>query len=598
MEGETGADLYAIADLAGHDLPDGNVIARNRWTGAQMPLPGEVFNAITYCDAFRTLEGQVAHLAGPNARGREGEIRQILQAVINGGLMLSAQALAARLEPKPPSHGDRQAEVAVLTCDRPQALARLLGSLLAHANFERIAGLTVVDDSRDDASLAANRSSIEAVSATLKARGFGPIRHFTPTDAAALVEQLVQRMPDQETAIRFLLDRRNRGGYVTTGISRNLAQLLAVGQPQLVFDDDVLCQVFDSPEREPGIEFSSRQRGCRFYRQAADWQALQAGERTCPVSRHLEVLGRSLPESLGALPGAAPSAAAFEFAQPAFAQRLGADSRVLVSQCGSLGDPGSAGAEWVALLKPEVRSALFEMAGDLSQSTVGRNCWLGRSRPVFEPRAVMSQLTGLDNNQYLPPYFPLHRGQDKIFGAMVEFIYPANVVADLPFAIPHLPMPERAWSEGQSRFKLSFSLGHFLHDHVTGLLSSCVASSPGMRNQWLSNQFLDLADAPRERIVEGAADHWTQQRIEWLKHLSQALEQTASGSEAQTRFLQASIRDLQACNIRDFHREPFAGPQGGPSGEAALDYWRDGWRNFGEGLAAWPAIREAVAALN
>lgn len=597
MGEETGADLFAIADLAGHDLPDGNVIARNRRTGAQMPLPGEVFNAITYCDAFRTLEGQAAHLAGPNARGREGEIRQILQSVIQGGLMVSAASIAARLQPDGTQAEVAHPKVAVLTCDRPEALGRLLNSMVEAADFEHIDSVVVVDDSREESSLAANRAAIESASARLQARSFRPIRHFTPGDASTLLEQLVQHIPQHESAIRFLLDRRERGPYVTTGISRNLAQLLAVGRPLLVFDDDVLCQVYNPPMPGAGVEFSSRQRDCRFFASEQDWPDSQPGDRPCPVSRHMEVLGRTLPESLSVVHGAAPPASAFEHAPPFFAQRLSENSRVLVSQSGSIGDPGSGSAVWVALLPVDVSASLFEIAGDLGQSVQPRNCWLGRSQTVFEPRAVMSQLTGLDNSQFLPPYFPLHRGQDKIFGAMVEFLHPDGVTADLPFAIPHLPIPARAWSEGQQAFQLPFTLGHYMHDHVTSLIQACSASDPLLRSQWLSQEFLSLANAPRERLVDGAADHWTQQRIDWLKHLSQALGQCSDGPAAQVRFLQNSIRELQTCNIRDFHHEPLSGPNG-MQGEPVLDYWRDAWGHFAAGLRAWPAIREAAATLD
>lgn len=593
------ADRFALDDIAGHDLPDGTVVARNRRSGAQMVLPGEVFNAITHCDAFRTMEEHIAHLAGPQARGREGEIRRILQTVIDGGLMLSASAIGERLEPQ--RHGPAaelpQAELpvaAVITCDRPQALSRLLESMLEHCDLERVERIVVVDDSRRDESLAANRQAIEAANQRLGSLQAGKIRHFTPADAAALADSLLHRLPEQERGVRFLLDRRGREAQMTTGITRNVAQLLGTGHPLLVFDDDVLCTVMDPPEPGSGVEFSARQRGCRFYAADEEWSGHRSAERHCPIQLHLQALGSSLSASLSSMGLGRPAPSAFEFATPGFARRLQPDSRVVISQCGAYGDPGSAGNEWIALLPAETRAQLAGLTDDVQSALEDRNCWLGRSRAVFEPRANMSQLTGMDDRGYLPPYFPLFRGQDRAFGAMTEFLHPASVAADLPFALPHLPIPRRAWREGHRGFTLPFTLSHFLNDYVTGQIQGCGAQDVMNRNGWLAMLYRDLADSPRARIVEITAGHWTQKRIDWLARLAKALDESSGGPPHLTAYLRSALDQLRGSGISDLANVEFKGPPSDMDGDGVLEFWRSAWRDFAAGLRAWPAVREAV----
>lgn len=590
-------DRFAIDDLAGHDLPDGTIVARNRRSGAQMPLPGEVFNAISYCDAFRTMDEHIAHLAGPNARGREGEIRQILQSVIDGGLMLSAAEIGARIAPRSESSdgsgagpGD-PAIATVITADRPDALRRLLDSIRANADPEVIERLVVIDDSRDVASIAANRRTIDSARTDLDDRGFGPVSHFTPDDASRLVASLVDRLPENAPAIRFLLDRADRTGEVTTGIARNLAQLHSVGRRLVVFDDDVVCAAIAPPERTEGVEFSSRQRGCHFYASQADWPSAAAGEPRCPVRGHLQVLGHTLGASLAALGRPGPGPDAFEFASPGFARRLDGNAPILISQCGSYGDPGSASNEWLAWVRPEARAQLAGLVDDIENASQERNCWLGRSRPVFEPRANMSQLTGFDNRDYLPPYYPLFRGQDRNFGAMTGFLYPQSLAADLPFALAHLPLPARSWAESHRGFSLPFTLDHFLNDHVTSVIGSCGARSTERRNEWLAMLYADLADSPRERLIELTAGHWTQQRIDWLEKINRALQPSAGTPPPLSGYLQKLMQQLQASGIRDFHSVELKGPPGNLSSDEVLAYWRDAWRDFSAGLRAWPAIR-------
>lgn len=64
----------------------------------------------------------------------------------------------------------------------------------------------------------------------------------------------------------------------------------------------------------------------------------------------------------------------------------------------------------------------------------------------------MSQLTGSDNRGFLPPYLPVMRGQDRLFGEVCQFLFPDSVALDLPFAVPHLPMPERNWRDKDNAF--------------------------------------------------------------------------------------------------------------------------------------------------
>jgi hypothetical protein len=74
---------------------------------------------------------------------------------------------------------------------------------------------------------------------------------------------------------------------------------------------------------------------------------------------------------------------------------------------------------------------------------VNRHYWLGQPRPQFTKLAVMSQVTGLDNSHLLPPYFPVFRGEDYLFGAMVEHLHPQSVVLEYDWCVPHFPVDRR-----------------------------------------------------------------------------------------------------------------------------------------------------------
>ena len=72
-----------------------------------------------------------------------------------------------------------------------------------------------------------------------------------------------------------------------------------------------------------------------------------------------------------------------------------------------------------------------------------RRNWLGSSRPNFLKMPFMSQLTGLDNSQLLPPYFPAFRGEDALFGAMLVAMHHHSISLEYPWSVPHLPLESR-----------------------------------------------------------------------------------------------------------------------------------------------------------
>ena len=82
--------------------------------------------------------------------------------------------------------------------------------------------------------------------------------------------------------------------------------------------------------------------------------------------------------------------------------------------------------------------------------------WLGQNGHAFARTATMSQITGLDNSVSLPPYFPVFRGEDLLFGTMLRYLFPVGVVLDYDWGIPHLQLVRRPLdgNDGSSYFML------------------------------------------------------------------------------------------------------------------------------------------------
>jgi hypothetical protein len=54
------------------------------------------------------------------------------------------------------------------------------------------------------------------------------------------------------------------------------------------------------------------------------------------------------------------------------------------------------------------------------------------------------------------------------------------------------------------------------------------------------------------------------------------------------------VQRLQASGITDFGAAEIKGPPEELKGDEVLEYWREAWRGFADGLRAWPHVRAAA----
>ena len=593
MSPQSPTDFFAVDVLSEQALPDGNLLARNARNGRALVLPPDVFDALGSCRAFRTLDQHVAALtsAHPESAGREGDVRALLQHVRRAGLTQEASDVLQRLSPTPAPKSLGPGRAIILTWERPAALQRLLSKLCAGLASGSVDRLFVVDDSRASAVSAENRAIVDRLGETAPR----PMHYFGGDDSNWLVGQLRGELPEHRRAINCLLGRPGRENLWTAGISRSLGLLLSVGSRAVVFDDDTLFQLHPPPIDAAGVEFSLRERRARFFAGNDDWP--KADPDRDPVSEHLSCLGLTLPQALSRLGLSQPRAADLVHTGPRLAGSLVAESAVRVTQCGSLGDPGTDSNNWLTILDPESRAALTTDKQVLALALSQRNCWLGHARPMFSPQSNISQVTGLDHRVFLPPYFPIGRGQDALFGSMLRQIEPLSMALEYPWAVPHLPDPPRQWNQSQQTFAPRLLFPGSLTFEATRRASNAGATSTAIRLQRLAAEFADLAASPKAEIVDRYATSWEAARVARIDKLRRLHDLSQDASTAWREFVERALRQAQCEPVSDWSRVTFEQETPHQDWPDALAFWRETWRGFGQGLLAWDDICEASAHL-
>lgn len=402
----------------------------------------EVGICLTHCEPYRSLRGHAEYLAAtlPQLGGQVEPVMPVLQQICDAGLLRSAEQVLKSLVVPTDKNQLAPVQVFIITCDRPAAVERLLQSMANGSALSLPEAFTLIDDSREHANMAENRRLV----ASHNSRGTFQLNYFGLEEREQLLSHLIAADPHHEDSIRFLLDRQQWGRLPTYGLSRTLALLLGAGKRVLVFDDDVLCEAVRSPLPGESVQF-----GGITGRKAVFWGSKEAqlvDKQTAsdgPIALMTRQLGVSLSNGLASLSHGDLKPSALEGANGAFVRSLSPQSRILQTQCSTWGDPGTGSGHWISELDTASVDRLLAVPEGLVATVDARASWLGYEGPTLTKHGVMSQLTGYDASQLLPPFMPAFRGEDSLFAFMSLTLYPDSLVLNHAWAIPHHPLETR-----------------------------------------------------------------------------------------------------------------------------------------------------------
>ena len=590
-------DWVAFDLCQAYPLPDGNLLLHNTRNGKRAMVKPEVYASLLRCRQFKTLDQHTATIIelNPGMQGQQDDIRKVFKSMLDSGIMLSAKSACDRLRQKSENKaGEKEVDapvVAILTWERPQALERLLESIAANCDTEKLHRLYVIDDSRKTKNISQNQELTKQFASRLSV----PIEYFGRTEQKSLLTKLVNHLPEHEHAIHFLADPSRWKDHWTSGLSRNLALLLSCGRRLVMIDDDTVCDLYKPPQQKPGITFSDEPREAAFIGSEQEWAFLRQPMNPDPINRHMQCFGLTVSEALEVLGENHLKPAGFSDATASQLSELSPESAVLVTECGSLGCPGTNNNTWLPDMAPASLKQMLASPKTTTDALTSRKVWSGRNHPHFAPRSNMSQITGFDNREMLPPYLPIMRGEDRLFGYMLDFVFPTSVTLDYPWAIPHLPIPDRQWLDKDLDFKPADSFPQFFIEKIMEFRSSCESTAPVDRLSSLSTWFNDMACASTESLTSMYRDSRLRSDSERLQHLSALLESTEPGPVNWQNYLRNGISQL---NIDlDRASRPDFMVQGTPAdmeSDELISFWKSVWGDFATVLKAWPEIRVAA----
>lgn len=554
----------------------------NAASGAQSVVAPEVVAALANCGSFAPIAAHTDTICRltPQLASQRQAVQGTLGKLAEAGILTRAQALAGNLASASPRRL-APTRVVIISADRPAMLERLLESLLHGGSLQPHNHLLLIDDSQDADNAARNAALVEH----FNIRSSRDMQYFGAPQQREFLDALRAACPEEQASIDFLLQPQRWPAGQRYGRVRSLALLLTVGYRCLVLDDDILCRALASPFREDGLRLgSSRERMALF---DSDRDTLLRGARALdesPLRLHSEVLG----QRLGTLP-ARFGGLELEGSNGDAALTLAADAPVLLTQCGSWGDPGTADPHWALQLR---RDAVERLAasGDLRSLLEARCCWFGCTRPTLMKAGFMSQMTGLDNSELLPPYFPAYRGEDQVFGSMLNALYPHSAILEFDWGVPHLPEPGRGSGSLRQPIPRQPSLG-LCARLIDNLVDYRSDESAPERLGYLALQLRRLARRDGRELTQLYRSLLASARAEQLQRLGALAQETAELPSATWQgYLRRALEEVQGALARPASLRDI----GGDAERIAADLTA-AVRGFADALEAWPALRDAAA---
>ena len=506
---------------------------------------------------------------------------------------LVAMAQAAGADPLGPP--PRIATIGVVTRDRLDSLLRCVASFGTHARTHgRAPDYSVVDDTGDPAARERTRRQLHNLARTQDMS----VYYAGFEEKRAFADALIATGAASADVIDLALFDPFGVGH-TTGANRNAFLLDTVGQLAFSADDDTVCTVHSACAPADSLLLSSARSHLRFWFHPHHEEILRAtaGEQTDLLGAHEALLGKSVTSCIARV---RPEDLQCDRMGERLTRAVEAcRGRVVATLNGVFGDCGLPSPAVYPLLEDDSRDRLVRTRSHYEQACSSRELLRVVTEPTISdaPWGCQTVTMGVDNRLLLPPFFPVLRGQDFLFGLTIAACYEDGFLGYVPHAVLHQPAEHRSFS----RSEIWTSAAHL---NLASIVAACLSSarfgvarrSPAERLAVLGAWLIELGSLPIEEFETWLREQIYRTQSAYIEMVEDLRERYVRRPAYWDHDLARQLTTLRAALARADFIVPADLVQSGDT-EAARRLTPRLLHRYGELLAGWPGIVEAARAL-
>lgn len=532
------------------------------------------------CREFRTRDHHAVDLTFKFGIPAEhfDSLRNMISQLANLGLMVSGKDLLKEIAASCRHDAPPISTIGFVTCNRPHALSRSVESAIDNTiRNGRDPEFVVMDDS-DDRNGEWNKEAIQA----LTDAAYVDLLYAGRAEKEEYARLLTSRSLASPEVVRFALFDPE-GCNHTIGANRNALLLDTAGCLILSLDDDVMCQTLNSPTPGAGVRLSSRHwQDFWFYpdRESALHEA-QFVERDI-LAAHEAFLGRGIGDVICDQQAEIDGA---DIGAQLLRSKISGNGKILVTMPGIVGDSGMAYSWPFLTARGETHCRLNASESSFRSALASKEVLKVSDRPTFDVSGLcMTTIIGLDNRDLLPPFMPVYRNEDGIFGAILAKCFDEEYSVHLPWAALHDAETGRDY----------WPTSAFFPPHICDVLPTCidahakpVSRSRVRRLESLGQYLSDLGALPFPEFEQLMRVFALQQLSRLIVKLENALQEHLDAPGYWTEGVKQTIEVFQKAISNP------ASAEGSDGIKKQDDHQRLSQRlvrQYGELLCAWPAL--------
>jgi hypothetical protein len=406
-------------------------------------LSSQMLHLLDSCSTFKTISDHArSYFNATTNIGDISEVERQLTELASAGLLISYGDLEkhCRYEAVPSTDGFKIGSVGVVTRNRIRLLQRCLSSYIKNVKkYGRKANFVCVDDSPENDTQRATKDMLSELKSSYEV----DILYADLKEKSRFAKILITTGDLPSHVVNFALFDSEGFGY-SVGANRNALALDTLGDLVFSVDDDTECYLVTAPNTMAEVTLNSRDDFMNFWFYKDRKTALNSNPQIDidVLSIHERLLGRGLSTCIANEHG---NGRLFDRVNPRYIRDLqSGDGIVLATFMGIVGDSAMPAPVCYLTLKGRGREELMKSRQAYSSAFRSREILRATDRFVLDRNAwCITTAYAYDNRDWLPPYMPVGRGEDDVFGFTMQSCFEKGYLGYVPCAVLHAPPEER-----------------------------------------------------------------------------------------------------------------------------------------------------------
>ena len=489
-------------------------------TNSIIKIPCHLSIFIKYCYEFKTIEEHAGFIYSKISKTISiQEIIKHLNFFINKKILISREEIINLIKAnKSIQKTDKIKYLGYVTSGRSPELQLSIESYIKYSkSYNKNLAMIICDDSKKNGEVLKNFYEI-------KSKNNVDIYYFGRDQKQKFIERLYKDLKDlvKKEILQFMIS--DTFYQYACGANRNALLLASAGSNIVSCDDDILFESYVSKiQNNNEIDLTSQKRVMEilFYDNKKDLFDFVEPIDLDIINEHESFLGKNASEIISLKENSSISIKEIKY--DFLLSLIRDDSSVKITMPGIIGSSGMGSPSPILWIPDEQKERVFSSKKMYESSICSNEVFRAPDKiKISDNNFLMSYNIGLNNQEFLPPFFPIGRGTESIFNSILRKIFLNSCICYMPFAVNHDPMKRKIYNH-ESVYNFSNNFSDILVFLIDSFNISDSIRTPEYRLNVLGNYFKEISNLRQIDFISLITSLIIKQSSDFIKFLESLL---------------------------------------------------------------------------